>query len=84
MWYIRGIMRTSWTKKKSDEEVMELAAYKRSLLKTIRKRQLQFFWHMNRADGLERFVVPTAEVDNAQNTQTVLITLISNKKRIPQ
>ena len=43
MWYIRRIMRISWTEKKSNEEVMEIAGYKRSQLKTIRKRQLQFF-----------------------------------------
>ena len=42
MWYIRRIMRISWTEKKSNKEVMEVAGYKRSLLKTIRKRQLQF------------------------------------------
>ena len=29
-----------WTEKKSNEEEMEMAGYKRSLLKTIRKRQL--------------------------------------------
>ena len=42
MWFIRRIMRISWTEKKSNDEVMEMAGYKRSLLKTIRKRQLQF------------------------------------------
>ena len=47
-------MRISWTEKKSNEEVMEIAGYKRFLLKTIRKRQLQFFGHINRADGLEK------------------------------
>ena len=48
------IMRISWTEKKSNEEVMEMAGYKRSPLKTIKKRQLQFFGHigLNRADGL--------------------------------
>ena len=57
MWYIRRIMRISWTEKKSHEEVMEMAGYKRSLLKTIRKRQLQFFGHINRADGLEKQIL---------------------------
>ena len=41
MCHIRRIMRISWTEKKSNEDVMERAGYKRSLLKTIRKR-LQF------------------------------------------
>ena len=47
-------MRISWTENKSHKEVMEMAGYKRSLLKTIRKRQLQFFGYINRADGLEK------------------------------
>ena len=33
MWYIRRIIRKSWTEKKSNEGVMEMAGYKRSLLK---------------------------------------------------
>ena len=43
MWYIRKIMRISWTEKKSNEEVMEMAGYKGSLLKIIRKTQLHFW-----------------------------------------
>ena len=57
MWYIRRIMRILWTEKKSNQEVIEKAGYKRSLLKTIRKRQQQFFGHTNRADGLEKEVL---------------------------
>ena len=56
----------------------EMAGLKRSLLKTIRKRQLQFFWHLNRAGGLEKQILSEkicgtkkAEEDNAQNTLTV-------------
>ena len=53
MRYIRRrIMRISWTEKKSNKEVMGMAGYKRSLLKTIRKRQLQCFRHLHRAYGL--------------------------------
>ena len=57
MWYIRRIMRISGTEKKSNEEVMEMAGYKRFLLKTIRKRQLQLFGHIDRADGLENQIL---------------------------
>ena len=53
MWYIRRIMRIPWTEKKKNEEEMEMTGYKRFLLKTIRKRQIQFFGHIIRADGLE-------------------------------
>ena len=31
-----------------------MTGHKRFLLKTIRKRQLQFFWHLIRADGLDK------------------------------
>ena len=37
MWFIRRIMKISWTEKKSNEEVMKLAGYVRSLLNTTRK-----------------------------------------------
>ena len=50
-------MRISWTEKKSNEEEMEMASYKRSLLKTIRKRQQQVLGFMIRADGLEKQVL---------------------------
>ena len=42
MWSIRRILRISWTEKKSNEEAMEMTGYKRSLLKTIRKKTI--FW----------------------------------------
>ena len=42
MWYIRRIIRISSTEKMSNEKVIEMTGYKRSLLKTIRKRQLRF------------------------------------------
>ena len=57
MWYIRRIMRISWTEKKSNEEVMKMAGYKRFLLKNPRKRQLQIFGHINKADGLEKQIL---------------------------
>ena len=43
MWYIRRIMRKSWTEKKSNEGVMEMAGYKRSLLKPSEQDNYSFF-----------------------------------------
>ena len=57
MWYIRRIMRISWTEKKSNQAIMEMVVYKRSLLKTVSKRQLQFCGHINRADGIEKQIL---------------------------
>ena len=36
---------------------MKMAGYKRSLLNTIRRRQLKFFGHVNRAGGLEKLLL---------------------------
>ena len=44
MQFFRRIMRIAWTEKKSNEEVMEIAGYKRSLLKTIRKKTTTILW----------------------------------------
>ena len=57
MSYITRIMRISKTEKKSNEEVIEVAGCKETLLKTIRKRQLQLFGHINRAGGLEKQIL---------------------------
>ena len=54
IWFIRRILKISWKDKKSNEEVMNISGYKRSLMKTIRKRQMKFFGHMIRADRLEK------------------------------
>ena len=45
-------MRISWTEKKSNEKVMEMAEYERSLLKIIRLKNYYNFGHVNRAEGL--------------------------------
>ena len=42
VWYIRRIMRISWTEKTSNGEVMEMAGCKRSLLKPSEKDNYNF------------------------------------------
>ena len=56
MRFVRRIMKISWTKRKTNAEVMNMASYKRSLINTIRKRQLKFFGHVSRTDGIEKLV----------------------------
>jgi len=56
-------MRISWTKKKSNVEVMTAAGVQRELKKPIRQRQLNYFLgHVMRRHGLENLVV-TGKVD---------------------
>jgi len=57
MWFLRRIFRISWTEKKTNKEVLRLAKYKPSLLKAIKKRQLEFFGHVNRRNGIEKLML---------------------------
>ena len=54
VWFIRRIMKVSWKERKTNEEVMHMAGYSRSLLDTTHERQLKFFGHIMRTDSLEK------------------------------
>ena len=54
MCFLRRMLRIPWTARVSNEEVMRRAGMERRLLKTIRKKQLNFVGHIMKADGLER------------------------------
>ncbi|GFO12704.1 endonuclease-reverse transcriptase [Plakobranchus ocellatus] len=56
MWFIRRIMKVSWTKRKTNAKVVDMAGYNRSLLNTIRERQLKILGHIIRAGGLEKLM----------------------------
>ena len=57
IWYLRRLMRRSWTDKKTNEEVLHLAGVERSLIKTIRKRQIKSLGHRSRKNGIETLVL---------------------------
>ena len=46
-------MRISWTEKRSNQEVLEMANTQRSLMNTVRTRQMKFIGHVYRNEGLE-------------------------------
>ena len=48
MWFIRRMLRISWTEKKPNVNVLREGNLQRSLLKTIRKRQMEFLGHVCR------------------------------------
>ena len=51
------MLNISWTEKKSNEEVFQEAGVYRTLMKSIRQRQLAFLGHVLRRQGLENLVV---------------------------
>jgi len=57
MWLYRRMMRISWIKKVSNEKVLQMVKKERSLLRTIRKRQLKFVGHVIRKEGLEKLIL---------------------------
>ena len=42
MWFIRRMLRISWAEKKTNVNVLREGNVQKSLLKTIRKRQMEF------------------------------------------
>ncbi|GFN73966.1 retrovirus-related pol polyprotein from type-2 retrotransposable element r2dm [Plakobranchus ocellatus] len=56
MWYLRRMLRIPWTAKKTNERVLNEANKRRSLVRTIRKRQATFLGHVMRRGKLEHLV----------------------------
>ena len=48
MWFLRRILKISRTDRMTNEDVLRRAGVNRSLLRTIRKRQLEFLGHVMR------------------------------------
>ena len=79
MWFIRRILRISWTEKKPNVNVLrELEGnVQRSLLKTIRKRQMEFLGHVCRRRGLE-FLSLTGKVEGKRYRGKQRITFLDS------
>ena len=43
MWFLRRMLRIPWTDRKRNEEVLEMAEYRRDLMNRIEKRKARFF-----------------------------------------
>ena len=77
MWFIRRMLRISWTDRKSNECVLQEANVQRSLIKTIRKRQLEFLGHVSRRKGLEYLSV-TGKVEGKRGRGRQRMTFIDS------
>src|SRR5207244_12048148 len=55
MWVYRRILRISYKKYITNEEVLNRMATKRNLIITIRRRQMSFFGHVMRNKEIEKF-----------------------------
>src|SRR5437870_13731561 len=57
MWFYRRILRISYKKHTTNEEVLNRMATKRNLIITIRRRQMCFFGHVMRNKEIENFSI---------------------------
>ncbi|GFO43085.1 endonuclease-reverse transcriptase [Plakobranchus ocellatus] len=56
MWFLRRMLRIPWTAKKTNERVLNEDNKRRSLVRTIRKRQATFLGHLMRREKMEHLV----------------------------
>ncbi|GFN95511.1 endonuclease-reverse transcriptase [Plakobranchus ocellatus] len=79
MWFIRKLMRISWTDKESNGVVLKEANLERSIIKTIRQKQLQFLGHISRRKDLEHLAV-TGKIEGKRSRGRQRITFIESLK----
>ena len=77
MWFIRRMMRISWMEKRSNESILKDANVERSLIKTVRQRQLQFLGHICRQKGLEYLSI-TGKIEGKRSRGRQRITFIES------
>ena len=77
MWFIRRMLRISWTEKETNVNVLREGNIQRSLLKTIRKRQMEFLGHVCRRRGLE-FLSLTGKVEGKRDRGKQRITFLDS------
>ena len=80
MWFIRRLLGISWKEKKTNETVMREANIERSLIKSIRKRQMQFIGHLNRHKGLEHLTL-TGKLEGKRGRGRPRITYLESLNR---
>ena len=71
------MLRISWTEKKPNVSVLREGNVQRSLLKTIRKRQMEFLGHVCRRRGLE-FLSLTGKVEGKRYRGKQRITFLDS------
>ena len=71
------MLRISWTEKKPNVNVLREGKVQRSLLKTIRKRQMEFLGHVCRRRGLE-FLSFTGKVEGKRDRGKQRITFLDS------
>ena len=57
MWFLRRMLRVSWTEKRTYLEILNTASSTRKLMSNIKRRQAEFLGHVMRKGKLEHYFV---------------------------
>ena len=57
MWIYRRMLRIPWTARKANNEILTMIGSRQLLLTIVKQRQVAYFGHIIRRDGLERLLV---------------------------
>ena len=82
IWFLWRMLRISWIEKKSNEEVLREAGVQRTLMKTIRQRQLAFLGHIMRRHGLENLEV-TGRIEGKRVFKTMPSHDVTQESKLP-
>ena len=56
MWFLRRMLRVSWTEKRTNLEILNTASSTRKLMNNIKRRQAEFLGHVMRKGKLEHLL----------------------------
>ena len=76
MWFYRRMLRISWTDRMSNSDVLSKADTERTLVKGIRRQQLQFLGHVLRKQELEDIAL-TGKIEGKRARGMQRLTYIS-------
>ena len=57
MWFYRRMLKVSWTQKRTNEEVLQMAGADREMIINIRRRQMTFLGHIMRREDIEALIL---------------------------
>jgi len=80
MWFLRRMLRISWTSHTTNEDIMLKADRRRKLQTTIWLKQLQFFGHVMRKEEMEELFV-TGRIEGKRDRGRQWLTYVSSMEK---
>jgi len=77
LWFLRQMMGITWQSHTSNPEVLKKANTEKRLQSIIRKRQLEFFGHIMRKEGLEELFL-TGKIEGSRDRGRQRTTFLKN------